>query len=210
VWSLWFVLLMTLTGFWYLVEVTFAPAPPLPRAKAPAVEVDHRHLAGAFARSLAASQAAFPGLRLERILFPRPNDNMFRFEGQHEAVLVRERTNSVTTDAASGAVLLIADGRDLGVHQRIAEMADPLHFGTFGGMWTRSLWFLFGLLLTGLSVSGAAIYSLRLARREAQHAVPPQSGHLARIWRAMGTWRFPAAVFVAIGFVLMPWLIAAN
>jgi uncharacterized iron-regulated membrane protein len=39
--------------------------------------------------------------------------------------------------------------------------ADPLHFGTFGGLATKLIWVVFGLLLTGMAASGAYIYAKR-------------------------------------------------
>jgi len=47
------------------------------------------------------------------------------------------------------------------VHQRIAEMADPLHFGNFGGLATKLLWLVSGLALCALAMAGAALYSGR-------------------------------------------------
>ena len=49
------------------------------------------------------------------------------------------------------------------LHQRIAEMADPLHFGSFGGWPIRLIWFLFGAALTTLCFTGVYLYGLRVA-----------------------------------------------
>lgn len=95
----------------------------------------------------------------------------------YKAVLVRHRANAVWVDPATNEVLLTTDGRDMNLHQRIGEMADPLHFGYFGGYWTKIPWFLFGLLITGLSVSKApdrqqprpASSPSCAARRQASH-----------------------------------------
>jgi uncharacterized iron-regulated membrane protein len=200
VWTRWFVLLMALTGIWYLVESTFGRSPPLPEARIAPAEMDNSQLARALARSLTATQRAFPELRIERIVFPTEVSGAFRFEGQHRAVLVRERANAVWTDASSGEVKLISDGRELNVHQRISEMADPLHFGYFGGIFTKTIWFVFGASLTSLSLSGAAIYTLRVASKK----VP--ASPLATVWRGMGALRWLAVALVVAGLVLMPTL----
>jgi uncharacterized iron-regulated membrane protein len=42
-------------------------------------------------------------------------------------------------------------------------MADPLHFGSFGGWPVWLLWFLFGAALTALSFTGVYLYGLRVA-----------------------------------------------
>jgi uncharacterized iron-regulated membrane protein len=200
VWTLWFVLLMALTGLWYLVESTFGRSPPLPEVRIAPTEMDNADVARALAVSLAAAQRAFPELRIERIVFPTESSGAFRFEGQHRAVLVRERANAVWTDATHGDVKLVSDGRDLNVHQRISEMADPLHFGYFGGLFTKSIWFLFGALLTSLSISGAAIYTLRLASKTVQ------SSAIATVWQGMGRLRWVAAALVMVGLALVPTL----
>lgn len=76
---------------------------------------------------------------------------------------MRDRANVAGFDLRDGRLLDLQDGRDMSVHQRIAEMADPLHFGSFGGWPVRLLWFLFGAALTALSFTGVYLYGLRVA-----------------------------------------------
>lgn len=202
-WSLWFVALIGATGLWYLAESTVAKAPPAPRAKVAAVKLDARGVADRLELNLAAAQAAYPGLRVQRVVFPSGKLGAFQFQGQHKAVLVRERANVAWTDAATGKVVLMTDGRDLTAHQRISEMADPLHFGTVGGIWTKLIWFVFGLALTSLAVSGVAVYGLRLSREGRAPAF------WASAWRGMGLWRWPALAGVGIALALLPMLFRA-
>ncbi|MDQ8755344.1 PepSY-associated TM helix domain-containing protein [Sphingosinicella sp. LHD-64] len=208
VWSLWFLAMIIVTSLWYLVESLGGEAPLAPRATAPMVALPAPSLAERVAAGLAAAQAAEPALAIERVQFPTDRVGAFIFEGQKSALLVRPRANAVWTSAADGQALLVTDALDLSVHQRISEAADPLHFGTFGGYWTKVPWFLFGLLLTGLSVSGATLYAMRLNRSK---QLKGQSGAvLARAWRGMNVWRWPALALVLTGFALLPTLFSID
>jgi uncharacterized iron-regulated membrane protein len=204
VWSLWFVLLIALTGVWYFVEELGLEAPRHPQAEAapgtPVVPPDR------LAAAIAAAQAANPELDIQSVGLPSEDDPLLTLAGDYKAVLVRERSNAVFVDPNTNEVLLTTDGRDLSVHQRISEMADPLHFGYFGGYWTKVPWFLFGLLMTGLSVSGAAIYSLRIVHGHEKALRMAQSA--AGMWRGMGRWRWLSVLLIATGFALLPELFA--
>jgi uncharacterized iron-regulated membrane protein len=200
VWSLWFVALVAVTGFWYLVESLGGDAPPLPRAKSAPVDLNTGQLPLAVARSVAAAQVAFPGLKMDRILFPTGKLGAFQIHGEANAVLVRPRANAVWVHAATGQVLQVTRGQSLSVHQRISEAADPLHFGTFGGLLTKLIWFVFGLLMTLMSLSGAAVYTLRISRGTTGEG----SGTLARLWRGMGIWRWVSVAGLLVTAVLLP------
>jgi uncharacterized iron-regulated membrane protein len=202
VWSLWFVALISITSIWYFAESLGLDAPPPPRVK---LEGPVKPGAQGLEPAFAAAQAAHPGLEVRRVLLPGEESPVLQLHGDHRAVLVRPRANAVWVDPATAEVLLTTDGRDLNVHQRISEMADPLHFGDFGGYWTKAIWFLFGLLLTGLSLSGAAIYSLRIARERGERVRLTHS--FAGMWRDLPRWRWVSAGLIAVGLALLPALI---
>lgn len=204
VWSLWFVALIVLTSMWYFVESLGLGAPSTPRvetaasveqAEAPAPEVAD------LSAALAAAREAYPGLHIQQLLFPREGSPYLQVHGEHEALLVRPRANAVWIDPASSQVLLTTDGRDMTAHQRIGEMADPLHFGNFGGYWTKIPWFLFGLAMTGLAVSGAAIYSLRIARERQSEIRLSRS--FSGMWSGMGRWRWMSLALISVSLILL-------
>lgn len=201
VWSLWFVALIAVTGLWYFVEVMGAYAPqPMLEDVAP-YEGSMASLAGQFAVSHAAARRADPGLRVTVVNFPSKRSGAFVFGGEKSAILVRPRATTVWTSAATGAVLANFDARDMNVHQRISEMADPLHFGNFGGYWTKIPWFLFGLAMTSLSVSGVAIFALRIARETKAAVAARPAWRIA--WTGMGLWGWAAAIAVVVGLIEM-------
>jgi uncharacterized iron-regulated membrane protein len=197
-WSLWFAALIALTGVWYFVESIAFPAPSPPRAQVAPIDAPLPEIGKRVAASLSAARIADPELRIEMLIFPTAKVGAFVFQGQRSAILVRPRANTIWTDVRSGEVLLTTDARAMTLHQRIGEAADPLHFGTFGGYWTKLVWFVFGLILTSLSLSGMAIYSLRIARE------PGLQTAVTRVWRGMGVWRWLSALLIAASFIMLP------
>jgi len=202
VWSLWFVALMSITSIWYFAESVGLNAPPQPSIQTEGQAVP---LAKDLRPAFAAAREAYPDLDIRRVVLPDERRPFLQMHGDYEAVLVRPRSNAIWVDPTTAEVRLTTDGRDLNVHQRIGEMADPLHFGNFGGYWTKIPWFLFGLLLTGLSVSGAAIYSLRIARERGDR--PRLAQALKGMWHDLPRWRWVSALFIAVGFALLPALV---
>ncbi|MGO1070183.1 PepSY-associated TM helix domain-containing protein [Lysobacter sp. CA199] len=161
VWSLAFIALIGLTGVWYLIESLGGDAPvvkPPSASHAVAVRAD----GAAVDRAVAQARQRWPGFVIEGVV-PGGKDGTVLLTGQAAAVLVRPRANLVAFDAVDGRWLGARDARALSVHQRISEMADPLHFGNFAGFWIKLLWFAFGMMLTALSLSGVYLYGLRIA-----------------------------------------------
>lgn len=163
VWSLWFIALIALTGGWYLVESLGGKAPVPDKIAMPADEKDGRHAdPNAIDRAVANLRQRWPELEV-RGAQPSQDGRGLLLDGQAQAWLVRDRANVAGFDLRTGELLGYQDGRNLSVHQRIAEMADPLHFGSFGGWPIRLIWFLFGAAMTTLCFTGVYLYGLRAA-----------------------------------------------
>lgn len=207
-WSIPLLVVMAATGLWYLVEATGGEAPkPAAETEAKAALAARTDLAvvspSALDAMVAEAVVRIPGLDVHEVSLPRKAGDPLVVMGQAEAILVRDRANAVRFDPATGELLSVLRGEELTLHQRIAEAADPLHFGTFGGLATRLLWFVLGLCLTALAVSGALVFSLRLAAAERQ--AQPRLGWNA--WVGMGAWRYLSIAGLVVALILAPfWL----
>lgn len=209
-WSLWFVLLISVTGIWYFIEQWGGGAPAANPAKPPEVFATPpgdllpvNTVFEAIDRAAQTLREERPDFRITQIIWSDDGDRPVQLHGHaSRAILVRPRANTVWVDPTTGAILGQADPARLSLHTRISEAADPLHFGTFGGYLTKSIWFLFGAALSALSVTGVLIYALRLAKTEGGRA---NSGHwIVAGWRAMGPMRWACLLLVLLPFALAP------
>lgn len=200
-WSIWFVALITITGIWYLVEALGgnAAVPALPGTTA----VTSPPNGMALDQLVATAARAKPSLEIREIRFTERNGVIVL--GQDHAWLVRDRVNGVAMDPDRKTVAMMIDGRNLSAHQRISEMADPLHFGTFGGLATKVIWFLFGAVLTAISVTGTIISAKRLAKADAE-----ARGAFRAAWVSMGAWAYIATATVILSLLLTPGAIGAG
>lgn len=159
-WSLWFVLLIGLTGLWYLAEHHLpagAPPPQVAPSKAPELMP--------VAELVARAERAFPELRINAVILRDYEDGIVEIHGQDGAWLVRDRAARVWLDSRSGAVLRLQRSADQSGYERWIDMADPLHFGSFGGLAGKAVWFVLGLGLSGLCLSGAYLQAKRQQRQ---------------------------------------------
>jgi len=170
-WTLWFVLVIGITGTWYLWEALRADAmdgkfshvdaSPSAVHPLPPVEADGRERLS-FEALLAAARAVRPELDIGYLYTDR--NGYFYVTGQAGHLLVRHRANNVFVDAYSGEVIYSQAASGLSPYWRWSDTADPLHFGDFGGLISKGIWFVFGLVLSFLSISGAWLFARRLAR----------------------------------------------
>ena len=208
IWSIWFISLFIVTGLWYLVEVWGgnAPIPPRPDMERVADMPPPQSMGAALDRGIAALELRHPGYRIASIIPPDEQFPAFAVHGHSgRAILVRPRVDAVWIDAMTGEILGEIDPRRLSIHQRVSEAADPLHFGTFGGYWTKALWFVFGAGLTGMSATGVAVYVLRISR--GQGAQAGWGGRLRLAWMSMGRARWVALALCLLPVVLAPFVL---
>lgn len=189
-WSLWLLLILCLTGIWYLVEQWGARA-TYPATGSPAHELRLMPEPEQFALMLEQAQQLRPDIRLSNIDFPGKFRQVVLFEGQGDELLVRDRANNIALDPLTNAVLSTRHADQLSLHARISEAADPLHFGYFGGFFTKVIYFMFGLVLSALAVVGTWIYALRVHRRHRPY-------HGKNIWKGMHWGGWLAVLLVAV------------
>ncbi len=193
VWSLWFLLLMSLTGLWYLIqamlwhnEVEFSyEVEPLSSLYMPAVAADGKQPAMIpLEQAIARAQQFLPEMKPAFVAMPEHPRDYYRISGYGDSIWFDQYSYTAWINPWSGEV---ADSRvpaQMGTLETVMSVADPLHYGTLGGLWTKAIWFVFGLLVSGMSITGFMIWGSRTIRgvvgREARQRVeqsmtePPQ------------------------------------
>ncbi len=165
-WSLWFVLLVGVTGVWYLIEIAAGdltgeyinfrepPALNAPEGEAP---VDLNTL-------IESVRTARPTLDIRMIGWndEGPQSNTLYVDGQDRHLLVRDRANKLYISENDGSILFDQAASDLSLYWRWIDTVDPLHFGDFAGLTTKLVWFVFGLGLSALILTGTYLHAKRL------------------------------------------------
>ena len=158
VWSLWFIGIISLTCIWYFAE-WYLPYRDEPAATA-TIEAPPLPVSQLVARA----EVAFPQLNITAVSLYSADNHMIHVIGSDGTMLVRPAA-SVALDMRSGAVLDIYRPASEGVLARLTETADVLHFGTFAGLWSQLLYFLFGLALSAMILTGAYLHAKRQQRQ---------------------------------------------
>lgn len=170
-WSTWFLAVMIITGVWYLIEfganvstVLANPPPPLP-GKSTQVLTPLSAVSAGADELISAAESAFPGLKATTIYFSQNGSKLVQVQGIFSNPLVRDRANKVLLDPIDANVVRVLRAEQMQWPAFLNEMADPLHFGYFGGLTTKLIWFTFGLCLSSLSLSGIWLTWRRLDSR---------------------------------------------
>jgi uncharacterized iron-regulated membrane protein len=106
---------------------------------------------------------------------PEHPRDYYRISGYGDSIWFDQYSYTAWINPWSGEV---ADSRvpaQMGTLETVMSVADPLHYGTLGGLWTKAIWFVFGLLVSGMSITGFMIWGSRTIRgvvgREARQRV---------------------------------------
>lgn len=163
-WSIWFFVLMISTGLWYYAEFLgkdFDPASPDSVVNMKEVTSDVI-VTPPVDEIIGIAQAAYPELNIKGLNFSVLPGKAIRVIGNAGNPIVRNRANAVYIDPTTLEVLHVSRSRELPPVQWTNQIADPLHFGAFGGLPVKLIWFTFGLFMTGLSISGVWLTWRRL------------------------------------------------
>ena len=174
-WSLWFVLVIGMTGIWYLFEHGFRDAggpvnyvgdPPYGVVQVPAPSASPLPEALSLDDVVAIAKSAWPELNIRVVAYGWYSDrpDVVYLEGRNDFSFVRERANQMHIDKTTGELLWRNDAGDLPAYWVWSNMADPLHLGNFAGTWSKGVYFVFGLVLCGLILTGTWLHACRVAR----------------------------------------------
>ena len=178
-WSLWFILVIAITGCWYLFELMRSHIgdgklvftgngeyavhqlpQPTSNSSLPMLPINDL---------IATAKSLRPDVDISTIWFDWGDDEhgpMFYINGQSHHWLVRDRANQVTLDARTGDMIYNQNASDYPLYWRWSDTADPLHFGNFGGLISKIVWFIFGLFLSGIILTGTWLHAQRLVREK--------------------------------------------
>lgn len=121
--------------------------------------------------ALAAGHRALPNARLAWIEVPPPGTGIIRLRVQVPGDPSHRFPHSyIHVDQYSGAVLAVFDARRHGLSTQVNNWLHPLHDASVGGLATRLLAFLVGLLPALLFVTGTLRWTRRSPRRPHLHS----------------------------------------
>lgn len=211
-WSLWFVMVMCYTGLWYLQgEFTTFERPQMEvlQANSENRSVAKPSSSGA-ALDLAITQIfeRYPSFDIENIFVSDlgTEDGTFRIHGQTDrAIVVDGYANAVWVDANTGELLRAQNPENFSLPIRLNAMNNSLHFGVFAGYISKWIYFLFGVLLSALSITGVMVYALRLGKKE-----KTKFGFkyfCKKGWMGMGAARWPAIALTLFPFLAAPFFL---
>lgn len=185
-WSLWFLFIIALTGSYYLYEkfqwdtgllgpqklnYVGAKGGNFGAVEIPDPDTDTTKALLPIDSMVQVAHERWPGLEIQSINFYWPQDDSGSVSIQGHAgtmlsrSLIRERGNQINLDRRTGETLLKSTTADLPVFWIINNAADPLHFGYFGGLTTKIIWFVFGLILCGLVLTGTYLHIKKLGKK---------------------------------------------
>jgi len=185
IWGLGFHILIAATGAWLGLAPLFeqgtkyvmasgAPTSTAAR-KPPQAEPAAMHSLDTLYLS---AQQAVPGLQARYVSLRRWGTTAAEasFTGTLSGHLAS--TARVDMNAATGAPKKALDPRTAGFWSLVNGLMEPLHFGDFGGLALKWLYFILGMTPAFLSISGTLIWldSRQQRRREAQQQAGVQGG----------------------------------
>ena len=169
-WSIWFLLIMGITGLWYLIqgvlwhnEVEIEPWPASLSAQAMPDGADSGEIKRvSLNQAMATARQRYPDLQPSFIMLPEHNRDTYKISGDQGEIFYDQYSYRVAVNPYTGEVTDTYSPTSMAPLQTVMHLADRLHFGTVGGIVTKAIWFVFGLLITGMSITGFWMWRSKL------------------------------------------------
>ena len=167
-WSWIFAVVISLTGIWYGVE-TFKPASSqsnneIHNLKSEINTYDKVENKINFLCGL--SLNFIDSFTINSIRFDAKSD-LITIQGKTSGmgIFFRSRANSVTFNFKTGKFIGVYRSANDTKYKIISDIADPIHFGNWGGLVTQIIWFLLGLMLSIAIMFGLILSTKRISAK---------------------------------------------
>ena len=206
VWSIPFTMLFSITGIWYFIERTnIGNVSRIANTRTPKIEeltmdsVSFARLSYTidYNKAVRAAKNEIQGLVIKDILPPSNTTSPIYLTGISDVPLVRNRANRVFVHPVTYDVVTTQRAEDINTVTWLNDIADPLHFGYWGGLITKIIWFLGGLSISALVLTGIWI-SLERKVKNKKKAKAQKMG----IWRYVN-WLFAALMLGFMYYILL-------
>lgn len=211
-WSIVFVLIIGVSGLWFLIVgvlehsgLSLYPPQPVLERTGSVSSPGRQPPLPSLDRMTARARTVFPDLEVTSILLPDDAGEPATVMGRRGFMLLRDSANRVYLDPRTGDVVGAYGQEDLSPLQFAQVLLVPLHFGDFAGLGVRLVWFLFGCVLSTLVYSGLITWSKRTAsatQSALRHGRTPSSasGWRRKLFRL--NWLVLAAIAALIALTL--------
>ena len=179
VWSVPFAILFSIAGIWYFSERTdvgniqensntSSPVAMLANKNKKFEKLDCFTLD--YDKAVKISEQAIPNLKVKTITPPRETKKFGYLMGKIDVPLARNGANQVFLHPLDYSVLKTQEAIKISKIAWLNDVADPLHFGNWGGLITKISWFIDGMAISSLILTGIWMYTKRTSKRKKKKA----------------------------------------
>lgn len=221
VWSIWFLVIIGVSGTWWFYQVPlvlYADAPKLhePYDRKPLLDYAELDKFGSQAPTALSSDQIvdivkhkYPNFEITRMVPPEHNADPYEIGGSQGEWLIRGGGSRIWINPYDGTIINQSMAESFTFMQRFDLAMHPLHYGTWAksgaaDLIVKFIWFVFGALMTALGVTGLIIYYKRTKR--ASRIVSNRSPGIKKLiksWRIVRPWGGPMGVFKYLNILML-------
>lgn len=173
-WAIPFAFIISATGIWYFIERTnLAQVSEISNPSAPKLKEKSHFFSGTssityqfdYDQAAILAKEQIPGLKVGGIVPGFDITEPIYIRGKSTVPLVRKRANRVYIDPVTKKVVGVQRAEEIPTTMYLNDIADPLHFGNWGGLTTKIIWFFGGLAICFLILSGLWVALKRNAKQ---------------------------------------------
>lgn len=221
VWSIWFLIIIGVSGTWWFYQVPlvlYADAPRLhePYARKPILDYAELDKFGEQApKALSAKEIIdivkreYPDFKITILTPPEHNADPYQVMGSRGEWLIRGGGNRIWINPYDGTIIDQALVKENSFMQRFDMAMHPLHYGTWAvsgpaDLLVKFIWFIFGALMTALGVTGLII-SYKRTKRSARIVAKrsPAIKKLIKTWQIVRPWGGPMGIFKYLNVAML-------